>query len=68
MTRKKRLTSWDRFIIPSPFSRGVMVYGDPVFVPKDADEAAREEVRTRLEKTMRLLNEKAAALVGSVAD
>jgi len=29
-----RLGSWDRFIIPVPFSRAVFVYGDPIRVPR----------------------------------
>ena len=29
-----RLKSWDRFIIPKPFSRAVFVYGEPLRVPK----------------------------------
>jgi lysophospholipid acyltransferase (LPLAT)-like uncharacterized protein len=28
-----RLKSWDRFIIPKPFSRAVFVYGEPIVVP-----------------------------------
>ncbi|MCD6422986.1 MAG: lysophospholipid acyltransferase family protein [Elusimicrobia bacterium] len=30
--------SWDKYIIPCPFSKGVVVYGEPIFVPQDADE------------------------------
>ncbi|HEY5040140.1 MAG TPA: lysophospholipid acyltransferase family protein [bacterium] len=29
-----RLKSWDRFIIPKPFSRAVFVYGEPIRVPR----------------------------------
>ena len=29
-----RLRSWDKFIIPKPFSRAVFVYGEPVRVPR----------------------------------
>jgi lysophospholipid acyltransferase (LPLAT)-like uncharacterized protein len=29
-----RLRSWDRFIIPKPFTRGVFVYGEPIQVPE----------------------------------
>ena len=40
------LKSWDRFMIPKPFARVVVVYGDPAFVagstPREAsDEGAR---------------------------
>jgi lysophospholipid acyltransferase (LPLAT)-like uncharacterized protein len=29
-----RLKSWDRFIIPKPFSRAVFVYGEPLRIPE----------------------------------
>ncbi len=35
-----RANSWDRFYIPQPFTRGVIVYGDPVVVAADADDEA----------------------------
>lgn len=34
-----RLGSWDRFIVPKPFSRAVFHYGDPVEVPRRGDDA-----------------------------
>jgi len=38
-----RINSWDRFYIPQPFSRGVFVFGEPVFVApeEDMDEALK---------------------------
>jgi lysophospholipid acyltransferase (LPLAT)-like uncharacterized protein len=32
-----RFSSWDRFMVPRPFSRVHVAYGDPVWVPRDAD-------------------------------
>jgi len=32
-----RARSWDRFYIPQPFSRGVFVYGEPIFIAPDDD-------------------------------
>jgi len=43
------LTTWDRFFLPYPFGRGVVVYGDPLAVPAEADEAALEAARAMLE-------------------
>lgn len=43
------LTTWDRFFLPFPFGRGVVVYGDPLVVPADADDAALEAARATLE-------------------
>lgn len=64
VTRKVRLRSWDRFIIPMPFSKGVLAFGDPLLVPPDADDNGREEARLRLEREMRSLDERAASMLG----
>ena len=36
--RRKVFNSWDRFILPFPWTEGVVAYGDPIHVPHDADE------------------------------
>jgi len=52
-SRKIVFNSWDRFILPLPFSRVVFVWGEPILVPRDCD---REEMeRKRLELEARLL-------------
>ncbi|MEM9100526.1 MAG: lysophospholipid acyltransferase family protein [Pseudomonadota bacterium] len=33
--RGKLLRNWDRFLVPSPFNRGAIVYGDPIRPPVD---------------------------------
>jgi lysophospholipid acyltransferase (LPLAT)-like uncharacterized protein len=42
------LKSWDQFLIPHPFGRGVYVWGEPIYVPADADTAAVEEYQSLL--------------------
>jgi len=64
-TRKKRLASWDRLIVPAPFSRGVLVFGDPVTVPRDADEAGIEAKRALLEARLQDAARSAAAWVAA---
>jgi lysophospholipid acyltransferase (LPLAT)-like uncharacterized protein len=49
------LSSWDRFIIPKPFSRAVIMLGQPVCVPADCSAEGLEEIRVRLERQMREL-------------
>ncbi|MEI6634650.1 MAG: lysophospholipid acyltransferase family protein [Chlamydiota bacterium] len=68
VSRKKRLKSWDRFVVPMPFSRGALVFGDPVWVPVDAGAAGREIIRSGLEKAMRELDRQAAGLLGAEPD
>jgi lysophospholipid acyltransferase (LPLAT)-like uncharacterized protein len=51
-SKKKVLKSWDRFLFPYPFSRGVFVWGDPIWVRPEEGEAGMEEKRTTLELTL----------------
>lgn len=46
------LGSWDRFLLPGPFARTAVVYGDPLLVPGDLDEAAVETACRELERRM----------------
>lgn len=53
---KITLKSWDRFQIPLPFSRCEMNFGKPIRVPREATDAEREELRQRLELSLRGLS------------
>lgn len=44
--------SWDRYMVPMPFSRAIMLFGDPVRVPKDADKETLERSRLELQAAM----------------
>lgn len=46
---RKAFNSWDRFLLPAPFGRGVFVWGGLVHVARDADDAAMETARLALE-------------------
>ncbi len=46
------LRSWDRFQIPLPFARCHCYYAEPIWVPRDATEAQREELRAKLQASM----------------
>lgn len=47
-----RLKTWDRLIIPKPFSRVRMIYDDMLVVPRVLDEAAFETERLRVQAAM----------------
>jgi lysophospholipid acyltransferase (LPLAT)-like uncharacterized protein len=47
--RKWQLRSWDGMIIPKPFSRGVLVVGDPVYVKEDEDQ---DEALKRIQQAL----------------
>lgn len=50
-----RFRSWDRTLLPLPFARLVCRYGAPIEVPADADEAAEEKLRHRLDRELEAL-------------
>lgn len=47
--RGKVLGSWDRFLAALPFSRGVLVWGEPLHVPRDAGDEELAVLRRELE-------------------
>lgn len=51
-TRRMVLSSWDRFVVPFPFARGIVRIGEPIDVAQDADEAALERTRRQLEASL----------------
>src|SRR4029077_17170848 len=49
-SRAKLLRSWDRFLVPLPFSTVHIVYGEPLIVERRENlEAAAAELKRRLE-------------------
>ena len=64
---RRVLGSWDRFVLAWPFSRGVFVWGAPIAVPRDADAAAREAARRKLEDGLNAVTGEADRLVGCAA-
>ncbi|MFT3990093.1 MAG: lysophospholipid acyltransferase family protein [Luteolibacter sp.] len=48
-----RLKTWDRFVIPKPFSRVDFSFGEPLYVAPCADDPAFEAERKRIEDTLR---------------
>ena len=53
---KIRVKSWDRFQIPLPFSRCEMIYAKPIYVPREATDAEREQLRLQLETELRAIS------------
>lgn len=44
------LRSWDRYLLPKPFSRNVVAYGEPFMIADDmSDQAALEKIRAALD-------------------
>jgi hypothetical protein len=53
---KLTVKSWDRFQIPLPFSRVDVLVAPAVFVPRESDDAHRQQLRSQLEASLRELS------------
>jgi lysophospholipid acyltransferase (LPLAT)-like uncharacterized protein len=51
--------SWDRFMLPLPFARGLYLWGAPVFVDRHAGKEAMEAARRALEDSLNALTRQA---------
>jgi lysophospholipid acyltransferase (LPLAT)-like uncharacterized protein len=58
-----RAPTWDRLLVPPPFSRVVLVIGEPFEVPSGLDPETLEAERERLERLLVDLDQKAARQV-----
>ena len=58
------LNTWDRLIIPLPFGHGAMIWGNPIAVPRDADDVTLAALKTRLEEELIRVSAEADAIAG----
>lgn len=65
--RRVVASSWDRFIVPRPFTRGAYLIGDPIRVARNAGPEAVEAARKRLETELTRLTDEADRLCGQPA-
>jgi len=59
-----QLNNWDKFTINLPFSKGALVWGEPIYVPRDADPETLEDARRRVEDGLNAVSEEAERIVG----
>ncbi len=64
--RRVVLNTWDRLVIALPFSRGAMVWGKPMSVPRDADDAMTARLQEDLERELNRVTAEADVLAGHV--
>lgn len=60
-----RAPTWDSYMVPLPFSRAAIVFGEPIYVPENASEQEIEGCRIRLEAAIQEAERVAALEVGS---
>ena len=57
--RRKVMRSWDGFVLPMPFSRVVVIYGEPLCVPADATTAERHAAQREVERRLQAITDMA---------
>ncbi|MCX8118807.1 MAG: lysophospholipid acyltransferase family protein [Desulfobacterota bacterium] len=58
-SKKKVFKTWDRFLLPFPFSKGVFVWGEPIYVESKGDRDYLESMRRLVERRLNELTEEA---------
>ena len=54
--RKIVLNTWDRFILPLPFTRCDINFGPPIYISSRSSKGLVEEKRTELENNLKQLD------------
>ena len=67
-TRRWRVRSWDRLIVPKPFARVVCAYGPPVPPPESQEVEAIEDTRLRVERALNELHGQLEEEIGEDID
>jgi lysophospholipid acyltransferase (LPLAT)-like uncharacterized protein len=65
-SRRKVFDSWDKFMLPYPFSTILFLWGDPVYIGREVDAKAIEDKRQEMERNLIALTERADQLVCGV--
>ncbi|NQV83428.1 MAG: lysophospholipid acyltransferase family protein [Rhodospirillales bacterium] len=63
-TNGRCLSSWDRFLVAWPFGRRVLVWGNPIYVDRDASEEDTEKYRRQVEDALNAVTNEADRLTG----
>jgi lysophospholipid acyltransferase (LPLAT)-like uncharacterized protein len=57
------LGSWDRTQVPKPFARVSLAIGEPLYLPRDADDDALDRARAELERRLSSLEQRACQMI-----
>jgi len=58
-SKKKFFKTWDRFLLPYPLSKGVFLWGEPIYINRDGDRDYLEKMRLLVERRLNELTEEA---------
>ncbi len=63
-----QLSTWDRYLVPKMFARGVWIYGEPITIPPDASPDEQKEWALRIGAAIDALEEEAERQVRAPRD
>ncbi|MGE0406531.1 MAG: lysophospholipid acyltransferase family protein [Candidatus Korobacteraceae bacterium] len=52
LSHRWEANSWDRFMVPKPFSRAYLRFGEPLHIPSDADSHALTTLHAQMQATL----------------
>lgn len=58
-----RFGSWDKMILPKPFSKSVMLYGEPLLVPREASNEEIQQLADKLEAELNSITARAESML-----
>lgn len=63
-----RVNTWDRTLVPYPFGRALFAYGEPILVPRQADEGTQHHYRLLLQAELDRLTDDADRELGILTE
>ncbi len=58
-SKSKFLSSWDKFLLPYPFSKGVFIFDEPIWIDKKTDKQGLRQKQLLLEERLQVITQKA---------
>ena len=52
VARRKQFDSWDRFVLPKLFGKGLILWGSPIIVSPETADADLDAIRLSIETEM----------------
>jgi len=63
-SQRRVLGTWDRFCFAKPFGKALIIWGEPLYVPRHADPDAQERLRQKLEHDLNAITQEADRRLG----
>jgi lysophospholipid acyltransferase (LPLAT)-like uncharacterized protein len=60
------MKTWDRFLVPRPFGKGIFIWGEPIVIPRDASNDQVESFNQLLEARLNAMTADADSRMGLV--